>query len=208
MPERVAFYATSSFEQNVPGFSVMFVQMSMLFGVAFGLRDERDWGTVTRLRLAPIGRGTLLGGKLLARYAVGVGQMLLLFAFGHFAFGISLGPSVPSFLTLTFAVVFRLMGFSLLVATFARTREQIIPLGLTVVMLVCAVGGCWWPLFMEPWWMQRIARATSTAWAMDGLNDLILRNRTLPEVSSTLVVLVAYGLACLGVGARLYPLAD
>src|SRR5262249_43431738 len=59
---------TSSFEQNVPGFSVMFVLMSMLFGVAFGLRDERDCGTVTRLRVAPIGRVTVLGGKLLARY--------------------------------------------------------------------------------------------------------------------------------------------
>jgi ABC-2 type transport system permease protein len=199
---------TSSFEQNVPGFSVMFVLMSMIFGVAFGLRDERDYGTITRLRVAPIGRFALLGGKLLARYAVGVVQMLLLFGFGHFAFGISLGPSLISFVTLTFAVVFSLMGFSLLVSSFAKTREQIIPLGLTVVMLVCAVGGCWWPLFMEPRWLQRIAYSTSTAWAMDGLSDLILRDRTLSQIGPTVGVLVAYGAACLGVGARLYPLAE
>jgi ABC-2 type transport system permease protein len=199
---------TSSFEQNVPGFSVMFVLMSMLFGVAFGLRDERDWGTITRLRAAPVRRVALLSGKLLARYGVGVAQMLLLFTFGHFAFGISLGPSVLSFVTLTFAIVFGLMGFSFLVASFASTREQIIPLGLTVVMLACAVGGCWWPLFMEPWWLQRIAYVTSTAWAMEGLNDLILRDRTLWELGPTVLVLVVYGLVCLGVGARLYPLAE
>ena len=30
------------YEQNVPGFSLMFVLMGVLFGVAFGLRDERD----------------------------------------------------------------------------------------------------------------------------------------------------------------------
>src|SRR5262249_61457813 len=41
---------TSSFEQNVPGFSVMFVLMGVLFGVAFGLRDERRCGTIRRLR--------------------------------------------------------------------------------------------------------------------------------------------------------------
>jgi ABC-2 type transport system permease protein len=199
---------TSSFEQNVPGFSVMFVLMSMLFGVAFGLRDERDWGTVTRLRMAPIGRVTLLGGKLLARYAVGVAQMMILFAFGHFAFGVSLGRSVLTFVTLTLVVVFSMTGFSLLVATFARTREQIIPIGLTVIMLVCAIGGCWWPLFMEPRWLQQIAHATPTAWAMDGLSDLILRDRTLGEIAPTLGALLAYGLVCLGAGGRLYRLAD
>jgi ABC-2 type transport system permease protein len=199
---------TASFEQNVPGFSVMFVLMSLLFGVAFGLRDERDWGTITRLRMAPIARGTLLGGKLLARYAVGVAQMLILFAFGHVAFGISLGRSGVTFVVLTLVVVFSMTGFSLLVAAFARTREQIIPLGLTVVMLVCAIGGCWWPLFMEPPWLQRVARATPTGWAMDGLSDLILRERTLGEIGRTLGALLAYGLACLAAGARLYRLTD
>jgi ABC-2 type transport system permease protein len=199
---------TTSFEQNVPGFSVMFVLMSLVFGIAFGLRDERDWGTITRLRMAPIGRATLLGGKLLARYVVGVAQMLILFAFGHLAFQVSLGASLPTFVALTLLVVFSMTGFSLLVAAFARTREQIIPLGLTVVMLVCAIGGCWWPLFMEPPWLQQLAHATPTAWAMDGLSDLILRERTLAEIAPTLGVLLAYGLACLAVGAWLYPLAD
>jgi ABC-2 type transport system permease protein len=195
---------TSSFEQNVPGFSVMFVLMSMVFGVAFGLRDERDYGTVTRLRTAPIWRGTILGGKLLARYLVGVGQMLILFAFGHLAFGVSLGRSVLAFVVMTLVTVFCMTGFSLLVAAFARTREQIIPIGLTVVMLMCAIGGCWWPLFMEPRWLQQVAHATPTAWAMDGLSDLILRDRTLTEIGTTLVALLTYGLACLGPGARLY----
>jgi ABC-2 type transport system permease protein len=199
---------TSSFEQNVPGFSVMFVLMSMLFGVAFGLRDERDWGTVTRLRMAPIGRATLLGGKLLARFTVGVAQMMILFVFGHLAFGVSLGGSLLTFVALTLAVVFSMTGFSLLVAAFARTREQIIPIGLTVVMLVCAIGGCWWPLFMEPRWLQRLAHATPTAWAMDGLSDLILRDRTLGEIAPTLGALLAYGLVCLGAGGKLHRLAD
>jgi ABC-2 type transport system permease protein len=99
-------------------------------------------------------------------------------------------------------------GFSLLVATFARTREQIIPIGLTVVMLVCAVGGCWWPLFMEPSWLQHASHVTPTAWAMDGLSDLILRDRTLGGIAPTLAALLAYGLVCLGVGAWLYRLAD
>lgn len=200
--------SVSSFEQNVPGFSVMFVLMGVLFGVAFGLRDERDSGVIVRLRAAPVAKIDILGGKLLARLLVGAVQMLILFSFGHLVFGVSLGPSLPVFLLMTLAVVFSMTGFSLFVAAFARTREQIIPLGLTVIMLVCAIGGCWWPLFQEPAWLQRIAHAVPTAWAMDGLGDLILRERGLAEVAPVLGVLFAYGAVCLALGTRLYRLSD
>src|SRR5262249_3293767 len=64
---------------NVPGFSVMFVMMGVVFGVAFGLHDEREWGAITRLMIAPIPRAAVLGGKLLARFAIGLSQLVLLF---------------------------------------------------------------------------------------------------------------------------------
>jgi ABC-2 type transport system permease protein len=200
--------SVSSFEQNVPGFSVMFVLMGVLFGVAFGLSDERSSGALIRLRVAPVARIEILGGKLLARLLVGAVQMLILFGFGHIVFGVSLGPSLAVFLLMTLAIVAAMTGFSLFISAFARTREQIIPLGLTVIMLVCAVGGCWWPLFMEPPWLQSIAHATPTAWAMDGLNDLILRERSLAGVAPVMGVLLAYGVVCLALGVRLYRLSD
>jgi ABC-2 type transport system permease protein len=199
--------AIPPYEQNVPGFSVMFVLMAVLFGVAFGIRDEQEWGALTRLRIAPIPRWAFLGGKLLARFVLGVLQMLVLFGFGHLVFDVSLGRSPLAFLAMTLAVVFAMTGFSLLVAAFARTREQIIPLGLTVIMLVCAIGGCWWPLFQMPSWLQEIAHLTLTAWAMDGLHDLILRERSLVEVAPILGILVAYGAACMAAGVRLHRFA-
>lgn len=198
--------STRSFEQNVPGFAVMFVLMGVMFGVAFGLQDEKDCGAITRLRAAPSPLAAVLGGKLLARFGMGVVQMLVLFVYGHLVFGVSLGPSPVAFAALCLAVVFAMTGFSLLAAAFARTREQIIPLGLTVIMIVCSIGGCWWPLFMEPPWVQRMAHAFLTAWSMDGLNDLILRDRGLVEILPTLGALAAYGVASLAAGLRLYRL--
>jgi ABC-2 type transport system permease protein len=196
------------FEQHVPGFSLMFVLMGVLFGVAFGLRDESEWGTLTRLRVAPVPRGAVLGGKLLARFTLGFVQLLLLFVFGHLVFGVSLGRSLPVLLLLLAVIVFCLTGFSLLVSAFARSREQIIPLGLAVVMLVCSLGGCWWPLYQEPDWLRQFAWATPTAWAMDGIHDLILRDRGLGDVLPGAGVLVAYGAACLLLGLRLQRLSD
>ena len=193
-------------EQNVPGFSVMFVMMGVLFGVAFGLHDEREWGAITRLLIAPIPRLSVLGGKLLARFLVGLAQLVLLFLYGHFVFGMSLGSEPGTLLVVVAAVVFAMTGFSLLVSAFARTREQVIPLGLTVIMVFCALGGCWWPLYQMPPWLRHVAQFTFTAWAMEGFHDVILRDRGLVDVLPAIGVLLAYGAVCLAGGARLHPL--
>lgn len=193
-------------EQNVPGFSVMFVMMGMLFGVAFGLHDEREWGAITRLLIAPIPRMSVLGGKLLARFLVGLAQLVLLFLYGHVVFGMSLGKSPGTLLLVVAAVVFAMTGFSLLVSAFARTREQVIPLGLTIIMVFCALGGCWWPLYQMPPWLRQVAQFTFTAWAMEGFHDVILRDRGLLDVLPAIGVLLAYGAVCLAGGARLHPL--
>jgi ABC-2 type transport system permease protein len=189
-------------EQNVPGFSLMFVMMGVLFGVAFGLHDEREWGSITRLRIAPIPRASILGGKLLARFVIGLVQLVLLFLYGHVAFGLSLGHAPVALALLMTAVVFSMTGFSLLVSAFARSREQVIPLGLAVIMVFCALGGCWWPMYQMPPWLRQVAQFTFTAWATEGLHDVILRDRGLVDVLPALGVLLAYGAVCLAGGAR------
>jgi ABC-type Na+ efflux pump permease subunit len=45
--------SVTAFEQNVPGFSLMFVLMAVIFGTAMSMHDERDWGTLPRLLVAP-----------------------------------------------------------------------------------------------------------------------------------------------------------
>jgi hypothetical protein len=47
---------------------------------------------------------------------------------------------------------------------------------------------------------------TFTAWAMEGIHDVILRDRGLLEVLPAIGVLLAYGLVCGVGGARLYRL--
>ena len=77
----------NAFDQNVPGFSVTFLLLGMLLGVSLGLLDERDWGTLERLRAMPAPFAATLVAKLLARFLVGLAQMIALFAVGRLVFG-------------------------------------------------------------------------------------------------------------------------
>jgi ABC-2 type transport system permease protein len=192
------------FEQRVPGFALMFVLLAVIFGTSMSMHDERDWGTLSRLLVAPGGFTRILLGKLAARFVVGVVQMLVLLVWAHFVFGVSLGSSPLAMLLLTLASVFAVVAAGMLVAGLARSREQTLPLGLSLVMALSALGGLWWPQSAQPDWISRISPAVFTTWSMRGLNDLILRERGLEAVALPTMVLFLYGVGTLFLGLRLF----
>lgn len=194
----------NTFDQNVPGFSVTFLLLGMLLGVSLGLLDERDWGTLARLRTMPTPFAVTLIAKLLARFTVGVVQMIILLAAGWLLFGISLGPEPWALLLPTAGIVFAGTAFGLVVAGLADSREAVLPLGSIVIITMAAVGGCWWPIDLEPRWMQRVALAFPTTWAMAAYNDLMIRREGIAAAWRPTAVLLAYGLGYLVIGLALF----
>jgi ABC-2 type transport system permease protein len=196
--------AVTAFEQNVPGFSIMFVLMAVIFGTSAGLHDERDWGTLPRLLVAPAGFTWMLIGKLGARYVLGVVQLAVLLLWGHYVFGISLGSSYAAFILLVCAIVFPTVAMGLIVGGLSRSREQTQPLSLALVMILSGLGGLWWPQSIEPDWMQSISPVVFTTWSMRGMNDLVLRDRGVAALAQPVLVLFSYGLLALALGIRLF----
>lgn len=194
----------NSFDENVPGFTLLFVLIVVIFGTSMALHDERDWGTLPRLLVAPAGFTWMVLGKLGARFLLGLVQMGLLLAWAHYFFGVSLGPSPGALFALSAAVVFTTVCVGLFVAGVARTREQTQPLSLAVVMLISLLGGLWFPPEFVPEWMRDIQPAFYTSWAMRGMNDLVLRDRGLDAIGGSVSVLFGYGLLTLVIGMRLF----
>ena len=196
--------AFSSLEQNIPGFSLMFVLLTLIFSVSLALREEEVWGTSARLSVAPVTPASLLGGKLLARLIVGTAQLLLLLVFGHLVYGLRLGHSPAAMILVSTAVVASMTCFASVVGAFVRTREQAIPVGLAVAFVLASLGGLFWPLYDLPMSIQKIASWLITTWSMSALQDVMLRDKSLIAVSSELLVLTAYGLVSFMIALRLF----
>jgi ABC-2 type transport system permease protein len=101
-------------------------------------------------------------------------------------------------------VAFAGTSFGLIVAVFARKRDAVLPLGSIVIVTMAAIGGCWWPIDLEPQWMRNVALAFPTTWAMEAFNDLMIRRRGAAAALVPTAVLVAYGFAYLAVGLALF----
>ena len=167
----------NAFDQYVPGFGITFLLIGMMLGIALTLFDERDWGTLRRLRVSGAPLSGLLLGKLIARFIVGIIQMVLLFAVGWALFGIALGRYPLALLIPTVGISFASAALGLVIASISRSHDSVMPFGVTLSMAIAAIGGCWWPLDFEPGWMRALARLVPTTWTMQSFNDLMIRNQ-------------------------------
>jgi ABC-type multidrug transport system permease subunit len=192
--------AVNAFDQYVPGFGVTFLLIGMLLGISLTLFDERDWGTLKRLQVSGAPLAGILLGKVGARFVVGTAQMALLFVVGWALFGISLGRHPVALVLPTVGISFAAAAFGLVIAAVARAHDSVMPLGTVSSMAMSAIGGCWWPLDFEPGWLRAVARWLPTTWAMQGFNDLMIRNLPASSAVWPFAATVGIGLVFLAIG--------
>lgn len=191
-----------TFDQIVPGYAVFFGLFSINAAAATILQEKED-GTFRRLLIAPIHKYSLLGGKLLAQFLLVLLQLAVLFGVGYFAFHIHIG-SWSGVILLVMGVSFAATGLGILLVSVVKTRRQLAPVVTLVTLITSAIGGSWWPLFLEPTWMQQIAKIGLTAWAMEGLNGIMILGKDVTQVLPDILGLFAYGLICFLVAMRFF----
>ena len=193
---------TNTFDFIVPGYAVFFA----LFGLqaaAATILEEKEAGTFRRLLIAPVRKYSLLGGKLLAQFILTLAQLLVLFAIGYFAFHLTIG-SWPAVIALLIGTSFAMTGLGIFLVSIVKTRRQLSPIVTLVTLISAAIGGAWWPLSLEPQWMQQIAKIGIPAWAMEGLNGVMLYGKSFIGVLPDMLGLLAYGLICFLIALRFF----
>jgi ABC-2 type transport system permease protein len=75
---------------------------------------------------------------------------------------------------LSILMVIMSAAFAIMLATLAKTERSADALGVLLSLVLAPLGGCWWPLFITPQWMQFIAKITPHGWATTGFNELMV----------------------------------
>jgi ABC-2 type transport system permease protein len=170
------------------------------FGGGVSLIVERDEGTLRRLLVMPLGKGTLLAGKLAGIFAGALVQMAIMVLAGQFLFGVSWGQAPPALIAMLLAYGLAGTALGLMVAALARTAAQANALGTVSIMALASLGGAWWPIEIVPTWMQSFALALPTGWAMRGFQDIITRGLGLPDVALEIAVLTGFAALFFAIG--------
>ena len=191
----------SGFTQTVPGMATFFALFSVMGGGIAALIRERREGALARLATLPLRRAELIGGKILARFAIGILQFLIVFAVGV-ATGLDFGRSPLALLLLMAAYTLAITALGLALGSRMQNEEQAMLLTSMLAMVMAALGGAWWPLSIAPQFMQTLGHLTPVAWAMDGFQQLIIHGGGLEDVLPQLTVLTGFSLVFFLPGLR------
>lgn len=177
----VSFYAA--------GIGVMFLLFSSVAGAGGALLEEAEAGTLERLLATNMGLGRLLAGKWIFLMLGGIAQLTLMFAWASLTFGLPLRSHLPGFVVMTVVTAGAAAALGLVLATLARTREQLSGFSTILVLSMSALGGSMFPRFLMSEGMQKVGLLTFNAWALDGYLKVFWRDAPLWQLWPQVLVL-------------------
>ena len=183
------------------GFTVWFM-LFMTFGSAGGILEEREQGTLRRLLVAPVTRGTIMAGKIVGIVLAAAAQALILVGVGALAFGVPWGRDPLPVAIVLGAYVLAGTGLAVMVSALVRTRDQLGGLSPLISTGLAMLGGCLWPIEVVAPVMQTVAKLTPTGWAVIGLTDIVARNQGIEAAVLPTAVLLAFAVVSLIIGVR------
>jgi ABC-type multidrug transport system permease subunit len=174
--------------QSVPGMGTMFVLMTVMGGMSALIVDKQQW-TLQRLAAMPVSRSTLLAGKILARFCLGLLQFLVVFIVGAL-FGMNFGKDPVALVLLAIVYTLSITALSFVIGPALKNPAQATGVALLLALTLAPIGGAWWPMDISPRFMQIIGHISPVAWAMDGFTALTYRGAHLVDIWQPLVVLI------------------
>lgn len=150
--------------------AILFIFLTVQFGV-LGLLEERQNGTMGRLLAAPISRGSIVAGKALTSFLLGLVSMTVLVVGSTLLLGAEWGNSL-GVAVLILAGVIAAMGVMFVVAALSRTAEQAGNLQAIIAFVLAMLGGCFFPVARAGGLLETMSLFTPHAWFLQGLGDL------------------------------------
>jgi ABC-2 type transport system permease protein len=189
---------SNAFSLTMPTFTVWFA-FFIVGAVAQTLLSEREEGTLRRLVAAPISRGAIIVGKMLAYLVIAVLQVLLIFGIGNVVFDMSLGHSPLGLLLITVALGLTATSLGMMLAGLARSARQADGIGMVLGFVLAGLGGCLGnglrAQYRQGGFLGTIAQFTPHAHGLEAYRRLLLEGGSTVDILPQFAVLLAMSVA-------------
>jgi ABC-2 type transport system permease protein len=173
-PETGDWTGGNPYNQASPGILVQFAVFGLITSAQI-LVQERKSRTLQRLMTTAMKTWEIVAGHLLAMFILTFAQTALLVVFGQWALGVDYLREPLGTLVVSVGLGLWVASMGLLIGVLAKGEDQVILFSMVAMFLFSALGGTWFPLEVAGGGFSAIGRLTPAAWAMTGLQNLLIR---------------------------------
>ena len=196
--------SSNYFEFVAPGIMAMTVMMSVMTGLPGAISQEKEVGTMDGMMVAPINRLSIILGKTLAQTARGLLQGVILMALAITLFGVTIQGNIFLVFGLLLLGVFSFVGLGIVMTSITSDQQTATMLMTTLMFPMMFLSGVFFPVQQMPWYMQDISKVLPLTYATDALRRVMVLGAGIPDISTELMILVAFGIVMTAIAVPVF----
>ena len=167
----------------VPGLVAVILTMLSVLLSALSIAREWERGSMEQLFTTPVGRLSVVLGKLLPYVGLGILQFLLVLALGAWLFDVPLHGSLLLLAGVIVLFLICVLGQGLFISTVTRNQQVATQVGAVSAMLPSVLlSGFMFPVENMPWFLQAVSYAVPARHMIACLRGILLQGRGLAEL--------------------------
>lgn len=176
----------------VPGIIGVLLSLTMVLIASMAVVRERERGTLEQLVVTPIGKSSIMLGKMLPYLLMGYIQIFVILGLGALLFHVPFRGSLPLLLLLSFPFILASLGVGMLMSTMVRTQAQAIQLGFFYMMPNILMSGFMFPIDAMPKVAQWIAALMPLTYFLEVLRGILLKGVGLMTLWPQALILLGF----------------
>ncbi|WP_291162650.1 ABC transporter permease [Gemmatimonas sp. UBA7669] len=177
----------------VPGIVGILLTITMTLITSTAIVRERERGTLEQLIVTPIGKTSLMLGKLVPFVLVGYVQMSVVLLLGVLVFDVPVRGNLLLLYAIALVFIVASLGVGLLISTFARSQAQAMQLSFFFMLPNILLSGYIFPRAAMPEPAQFVGLALPLTYFLDVLRGVLLKGVGLRDLLPQLGALAALG---------------
>ena len=186
----------------VPGVIGVLLTITLTLITSTAIVRERERGTLEQLVVTPIGKTSLMLGKLVPFMLVGYVQMTVVLGLGKLIFRIPTEGSIPMLYLLALPFMFASLGVGLLISTVARSQAQAMQLSFFFMLPNILLSGYIFPRVAMPEPAQWIGLVLPLTYFLKVLRGILLKGVVFTDVWQPTVSMIVIATVLLAVSVR------
>lgn len=186
----------------VPGIVGILLTITMTLITSTAVVRERERGTLEQLIVTPIGKTSLMLGKLVPFVMVGYVQMSVVLLLGTSFFHIPIRGSLPLLYTLALVFIMASLGVGLIISTIARNQVQAMQLSFFFMLPNILLSGYIFPRAAMPGPAQWVGALLPLTWFLEILRGILLKGVGVEDLWTQLAILTVAAFGLLAIAVR------